>query len=124
MSLTIFLVEDEPALRKQLVDLVQAFLDADVIGWADTEQDALTWLHAHPNTWHFAIVDIHLAEGTGFGVLSNFTEAHKGKVVMLTNSATTANRTRCLQLGADAVFDKSAELEEFIEYCSNVNLNQ
>ena len=39
------------------------------------------------------------------------------KVVVLTNYATPDIRQRAMALGADAVFDKSTELEELIESC-------
>jgi CheY-like chemotaxis protein len=40
----------------------------------------------------------------------------KQKVIVLTNYATPAVRERCLAIGADAVFDKSNEIEEFTRY--------
>ena len=41
------------------------------------------------------------------------------KVVVLTNYATNDIRRRCAELGSDAVFDKSNELEQLLEYCSD-----
>jgi two-component system, OmpR family, response regulator len=40
------------------------------------------------------------------------------RTVVLTNYATHDIRKRCLQLGADAVFDKSTEIEAFLQHCS------
>jgi two-component system, OmpR family, response regulator len=43
---------------------------------------------------------------------------HAGqRVVVLSNYATPDMRKRCTQLGADAVFDKSNEIDALIEYC-------
>jgi CheY-like chemotaxis protein len=39
------------------------------------------------------------------------------KVVVLSNNATADKRKRCTQLGADAVFDKSNEIDALLEYC-------
>jgi DNA-binding NarL/FixJ family response regulator len=39
--------------------------------------------------------------------------------VVLSNYATPEMRRRCLELGADRVFDKSSELEELIAYCDH-----
>jgi two-component system, OmpR family, response regulator len=39
------------------------------------------------------------------------------RVVVLSNYATVDMRKRCLQLGADAVFDKSNEIDALVEYC-------
>ena len=38
-------------------------------------------------------------------------------MVVLSNYATTDMRKRCSQLGADAVFDKSNEIDALIDYC-------
>ena len=37
--------------------------------------------------------------------------------VVLTNFATSDVRRRCLELGADAVFDKSNQIDALIDYC-------
>ena len=39
------------------------------------------------------------------------------KVVLLTNYATPEVRQRAMALGADAVFDKSSELDDLLAYC-------
>lgn len=41
-------------------------------------------------------------------------------LVVLSNYATPEMRRRCLALGADRVFDKSAELEDLIAYCEDL----
>jgi two-component system OmpR family response regulator len=38
-------------------------------------------------------------------------------VVVLSNYATADMRKRCTQLGADAVFDKSNEIDALVDYC-------
>ena len=43
------------------------------------------------------------------------------RVVVLSNYATPDMRTRCEQLGADAVFDKSNEIDALVEYCIALN---
>jgi hypothetical protein len=41
-------------------------------------------------------------------------------MVVLSNNATRDIRWRCEQLGADAVFDKSTEIDELVDYCQSV----
>jgi DNA-binding NarL/FixJ family response regulator len=41
-------------------------------------------------------------------------------MIVLSNHATRDIRWRCAQLGADAVFDKSTELDELVDYCVSV----
>ena len=44
-----------------------------------------------------------------------------GKRVVLTNYATQEMRKKCLELGADRVFDKSNELDDLVLYCSRLS---
>ena len=39
------------------------------------------------------------------------------KMVVLSNYATPDIRMRCAQLGVDAVFDKSNEIDALVDYC-------
>ena len=58
------------------------------------------------------------AEGSGLGVLTACnTRKPNQKVVVLSNYATADIRQRCAQLGVDAVFDKSNEIDALVEYC-------
>ena len=44
------------------------------------------------------------------------------KRVVLTNYATLDMRSRCRALGADAVFDKSTEVDELIDWLDTTNV--
>jgi DNA-binding NarL/FixJ family response regulator len=62
------------------------------------------------------ILDIHLAEGTGFDVLRQLKRRNVGTAVfVLTNYASDAYRATAEQLGARAMFDKSTEFERLRE---------
>jgi hypothetical protein len=41
-------------------------------------------------------------------------------MIVLSNHATNDIRWRCRQLGADAVFDKSTEIELLLDYCLTI----
>lgn len=113
----IFLVEDDAALRIHLVTLIERVCNASVAGTAETETDATAWLIENLGQWELAVIDLFLREGTGFGLLSNLPEGQRDRVVVLTNSATSENRAKCLELGARAVFDKTDELDNFLDHC-------
>jgi two-component system, OmpR family, response regulator len=118
MALPIFLVEDDPMLRQSIGEAINAICDAEVIGTAETESQAVAWLNAHHGTWRLAVLDLFLKTGTGFGVLEQLTpRTAREQVIVLTNSATLENRNRCLKLGALAVYDKTDEFEEFLDHC-------
>ena len=64
------------------------------------------------------IIDIFLRKGSGLGVLQDLAaSAHECKRVVLSNFATQDMRRKCLELGADKVFDKSNEIDALIGYC-------
>ncbi|MDP9891030.1 CheY-like chemotaxis protein [Variovorax boronicumulans] len=119
MSLITFLVEDNKTIRDNLVPALEDLVNGRVVGFAETESDALAWLAAHPDDWQLLIVDLFLKEGSGLGVLAGCkTRSEAQRVVVLSNYVTADIRARCKALGADAVFDKSRDLDAFIEYCN------
>jgi DNA-binding NarL/FixJ family response regulator len=119
MALITFLVEDNKTIRDNLVPALEDLVDGQVVGFAETESDALAWLAAHPEDWQLLIVDLFLKEGSGLGVLAGCTVRGPGqRVVVLSNYVTADIRARCEALGADAVFDKSRDLDAFIDYCN------
>ena len=72
---------------------------------------------AHPYRW-FAKSPLFLRTGSGMNVLEACRKRRPGqRIVVLSNHATRDVRWRCAQLGADAVFDKSTELEALVDYC-------
>ena len=62
------------------------------------------------------MVDIFLKSGSGLGVLKAAARLPT-KLVVLSNYATPDMRRKCLELGADRVFDKSNEIDALILYC-------
>ncbi len=118
MAVQIFLVEDNPLIRDNLIPTLEDLVDAEVLGCADSEAEASTWLEVHSQEWQLAVVDMFLRQGSGLDVLRRCQQRlpHQ-RVVVLSNYATADMRRRALALGADAVFDKSNELDDFIDYC-------
>jgi ActR/RegA family two-component response regulator len=63
-------------------------------------------------------VDLFLKQGSGLGVIESCRSRDSAqRVVVLSNYATADMRKRCTELGADAVFDKSNEIDALVEYC-------
>jgi DNA-binding NarL/FixJ family response regulator len=88
------------------------------VGTAETENDGKAWLTDHQDDWDLAIVDLFLKQGSGLGVLAACrNRPARQKVVVLSNYATTDIRQRCAQLGVDAVFDKSNEIDALVDFC-------
>ena len=118
MALITYIAEDNDTILTNLIETLQEITEVRVVGSGATQTEAERWLDLHDGHWHLAIVDLFLKEGSGLAVL---TDCHKRepyqKVVLLTNYATPEIRKRALLLGADAVFDKSSELDELLAYC-------
>ena len=118
MALRIYLVEDNPLIRENLTSTLTEMAGAAFTGWAEGERDAVDWLSDSANEWDLAIVDLFLKQGNGLGVVSACRSRAVGKkLIVLTNYATPAVRERCTALGADAVFDKSNDIEKLVEFC-------
>lgn len=116
--LRIFLVEDNATIRNNLIPTLEELTAARVVACAEGEDDALHWLASHADDWDLAVLDLFISQGSGLGVLRRL-QARRGDrhAIVLSNYATADIRRRCLDAGADAVFDKSEELDEFIAYC-------
>jgi DNA-binding NarL/FixJ family response regulator len=118
VELRTYIVEDNATIRENLIGALEELASVKALGWAETEGEATTWLTEHVAGWDLAIVDLFLKQGSGLGVLESCRgRARDQRVVVLSNYATADMRKRCLQLGADAVFDKSNEIDALVEYC-------
>ncbi len=118
MHLRAFIIEDHPIIRASLVATLAELADVEVVCCLENEPSARIWLQQHPHDWELGIVDLFLRDGSGLGVIAACQErlGHQ-KVVLLSNFAINEVRDRCLQLGADAVFDKSNEIDALLDYC-------
>ena len=118
MSLRAYIVEDSPTIRENLIETLQELAQVEAVGLADTEADGRAWLTQHPDDWDIAVVDLFLRQGSGLRVVEACRQRRRGqKVIVLSNHATSDMRRRCAQLGADAVFDKSTEIDALLDYC-------
>lgn len=116
--LAVFLVEDNALIRENLVVALEELADMRVVAWAETEGQAANWLVGHSADWQVAVIDLFLREGSGLGVLRACRDRGRWqRAVVLTNYADVDIRSQCLALGADAVFDKSTELDAFLDFC-------
>lgn len=118
MALITYIAEDNDTILTNLIETLQEMTEVRVVGSGATQTEAERWLELHDGHWHLAIVDLFLKEGSGLAVLTDCRKREPyQKVVLLTNYATPEIRKRALLLGADAVFDKSSELDELLAYC-------
>lgn len=121
MSLRAYIVEDSPTIRENLIETLQELASVEPVGTAESEHEGKRWLAQHRDDWDLAIVDLFLREGSGLNLLAAAQQRRPNqRLVVLSNHATREVRWRCVELGADAVFDKSTEIDALIEYCIEV----
>ena len=112
-----FLVEDSPVIRQNLISTLEEMLPVEVVATAEDEAEAVQWMRRCDRECDLMIIDIVLRTGTGFEVLRQARRLQpQATLVVLSNYATREIRQRCFGLGADRIFDKSAEVEELLAY--------
>ncbi|MGJ7582857.1 response regulator [Variovorax sp. RHLX14] len=120
-NLEIFIVEDDKIVASYITEILNSCTGIQVVKCVHTEDAALNWLSDNRATWHLAIIDLALGAGSGARVLS----AHRvrkpeQKMVVLSSYLDNEMRRRCMGLGADAVFQKSSDMQSLIDYCSAI----
>ena len=120
-ALKAFVVEDSPVIRENLIAALEELAPVKVVGTAEDESTAVSWLGSDTPGCDLVIIDIFLKRGSGLGVLRAATEMHKPmSLVVLSNYATPDMRRKCLELGASRVFDNSNEIDALILYCARL----
>ena len=121
-ALRTYLVEDSPVIRENLIAALEELVDIDIVGTAESESVATYWLNHEPAGWDLVVIDIFLKSGSGLGVLAACRDrAPRQRLVVLSNYATADMRRKCTELGADAVFDKSNEIDALVAYCQRLS---
>jgi DNA-binding NarL/FixJ family response regulator len=118
-ELKAFVVEDNATIRENLVGTLEELTCVRVGGSAAGEDDALAWLTDPRNAWDLVIIDLFLKSGSGMRLAQRLVRQRPAqKVVVFSNYVSAGVRKRCAQLGVDAVFDKSTEIDALVDYCA------
>lgn len=107
----IFLVEDDPAIARNLGLLLRA--EGFAVEHAATQRQALAAL-AGPERFDLALVDISLPDGSGFAVCTEIKERQGIPVIFLTASGDEASVVTGLNMGADDYVIKPFRPRELI----------
>lgn len=119
MHLAAFVVEDNEEVHENLAGALQELTCVQVVGGAATEESALAWIAGNAG-WDLLVVDLFLKGGSGMRLLQQVQRARpQQKIVVFSNYVNAAVRKRCAQLGVDAVFDKSTEVDALVDYCAH-----
>lgn len=119
MGIETILIEDSKTIRDTLIPTMSELGQMNVVAFAETAREGVALLTQPQSAWQLAVVDLFLRQGSGLDVLRACANRRRDRiVVVLSNYATEEMRQQCIELGADAVFDKSTQLDAFFDYCA------
>ena len=119
----VFLVEDSPAIRMRLVDLLGEVKGVEIVGGADSPGSAIEGIQRmQPD---FVVLDVHLLGGSGLEVLREVHPANAGIVfIVLTNHPDCQSRQIYTEAGASYFLDKSSDFEKVKEVIAGLGANR
>lgn len=120
MHLQAYVIEDNATIRENLVGTLEELTCLKVAGTSATEDEAIEWLEENVDRWDLVIVDLFLKQGSGIHLAQRIQRRRASqKIVVFSNYINASVRKRCAQLGVDAVFDKSTEIDALVDYCAH-----
>lgn len=110
----VYLVEDSPAIRMRLVDMLGDVKGVEIVGGADSPASAIEGIkRTRPDS---VVLDVHLLGGSGIEVLRGVHPANPGIVfVVLTNHPDCQSREIYTEAGASYFLDKAGDFEKVKE---------
>jgi DNA-binding NarL/FixJ family response regulator len=112
-------IEDNDTIRQNLTGALEEMTCVKVVGTAATEDEGSRWLEKNAGRWDIVIIDLFLKGGSGIRVVQRMGRRRPGqKVIVFSNYVNPRVRKQCAQMGVDAVFDKSTEIDALMDYCA------
>jgi two-component system, OmpR family, response regulator len=113
--LRVYLVEDSAMIRGRVMEQVAASGHADIIGYAETEEEALAGiLSLHPDA---VVLDIQLRNGNGFNVLRRLHKlpvALRPVVIVFSDYSDAEFRRYAAREGANYFLNKGSEFHHLM----------
>lgn len=107
-GLRVLLVEDSKVLTERLTEAIRQIPEVELIGTVDTEAGALAAVDRE--AVDVVILDLHLKQGTGFGVMRALaTSKLKPRIIVLTNYDLPEYKNAAIALGATHFLDKARD---------------
>ena len=118
-SLRVLLVEDSQVLIERLTEAIGEMTDLKLICTVDTEAAAVAVVRREPVD--VIILDLHLRQGTGFGVMRALTTTQlKPRIVVLTNYDLPEYKSAAFALGATHFLDKARDSGRLAEVLQEI----
>jgi DNA-binding NarL/FixJ family response regulator len=124
-EIKIFIVESRPVFRQSLFSALEEMAPVRLIGWAEDEISASSWLRLHAFDCDLMIADVALQRGSGLTLLKLVSELPcQMRSVILTSYSSPEIRRRCAENGAQRVFDNSYEIDDLFAYCTELAIGK
>jgi DNA-binding NarL/FixJ family response regulator len=121
--LRVLVVEDSKRVTERLRELLDQIPEVETVGAVESELDAVSTLA--DVTPDVVILDLHLKQGTGFGVLRGMPASRPPPtVVVLTNFALPQYRSQVEALGVEYFLDKAREYDRLPEILRTIASNR
>jgi two-component system, OmpR family, response regulator len=122
-SLRVLLVEDSDVLAQRLNEAISHLDGISLIGVTDTEAVAIA-VAKHEDV-DVIVLDLHLKQGTGFGVMRALTAAKRQPIVIvLTNFGLPEYKEASLKFGAAHFLDKARDFRLLPELLLSIREQQ
>jgi two-component system, OmpR family, response regulator len=107
-SIKLLVIEDSSVLADRIAELIAQIPEIELIGATDSEAEALRILKR--GAVHIVLLDLHLKQGTGFGILRSMsTLSNKPRAIVFTNHDSAGYESNALSLGATMFLDKARD---------------
>jgi len=119
---TLLIIDDSDFIRERLVAVFEECKNIGTIKQAKDSFEAMElFVSTKPDV---IILDIHIPGDNGIKLLEKFKNIRpEVKIIMLTNYPYEHYKKKCMELGADLFFEKSADMNEIVDlldaYCPN-----
>jgi two-component system OmpR family response regulator len=123
-ELRVLLVEDSKILVERLTEAIHQIPAVNLVATADTEASAIACVRRE--SVDVIILDLHLKQGTGFGVMRALAATSlKPRILVLTNYDLPEYKNAALALGATHFLDKGRDYnrlpELLLEMCKEID---
>ncbi len=117
--LRVLLVEDSKVLTERLTEAIRQIPAVELVGTVDTETAAIAAVKRE--TVDVIILDLHLKQGTGFGVMRALAGGTtKPRIVVLTNYDLPEYKNAATALGATHFLDKARDYGRLAEVLQEI----
>ena len=113
-SQKVLIVEDSTVLADRVREAIAQIPEFDLVAVVDSEAAAIAEINRR--RVHLVLLDLHLKQGSGFGILRAMTDLNpKPRVVVLTNHDSAPYKRDAMTLGAAHFLDKARNFEQLPE---------